>query len=477
MRNKLVLFFGVLFSLVACDPSDFGDMNVDPRQVSEAPTRTLLTYALQQLPYTVWNSPESGNTYNFYVQYLSEGPYPAASLYSTRNASWTSTYTGPLYNLQAIINFNNQDSPEADPGSNGAKANQVAVARILKAYYFWYLTDIFGDIPYFGALKGNEVLQPAFDPQQEIYYDLFKELKEAHDMIDESAAGVAGDILLGGDMAAWKKFANTARLFMAMRLIKNDRAKAEAEIASALSDGVLEEGENITYSFIGGDPNNWDPWYENYSNDNRNDYALSATLGDYMIENDDPRVFVYGENLSGEVRPLPYGIGSAREIPGAYSRVGDALRNGAAEVPIFTYAQVQFVKAEAAQRNLISGDAEQLYEDAIKASWQFWGVYDEAAYNAFISDPDIAYSADNALELIITQKWVHQYLNGFESWTDWRRTGYPELSPAVAATQTGGIPRRLGYPSNAAALNKASYDAAVARQGADNNFTRVWWDR
>jgi hypothetical protein len=87
------------------------------------------------------------------------------------------------------------------------------------------------------------------------------------------------------------------------------------------------------------------------------------------------------------------------------------------------------------------------------------------------------YSPATGLQQIITQKWAHQYLNGFESWTDWRRTGFPVLTPAPGAAQGGGIPRRMGYPSNTSALNKANYDAVIASQGADNNFTKIWWDK
>jgi len=484
MKNKFLLVISILFALVACDPTDFGDVNVDPRQVKEAPTPTLLTYALQKMPYIAFNSPDRNesvletNYLNFYAQYLSEGPYPGGSLYSTRNLAWSDWYTGPLYNLQTIIDYNNEDNALAQ--GYGSKNNQLAVARILKAYFFWFLTDVYGDIPYSEALKGNEVLTPAYDSQESIYNDLFNELTEAQAQISESEDAITGDILFDGDMTMWKKFANTTRLFMSLRLIKRDPAKAQAEFTAAINAGVLAEGENITYQFIGGDPNNWNPWYEDYSNDNRNDYAISNTLGDFMLANNDPRVFIYGENLNGQIKTLPYGSNQAKNIPGAYSRVGSSLQADNTEAPIFTYAQVLFVIAEAAQRGwAIPEEArttQQLYEDAIKASWQFWGVYDATQYATFIADPDIAYSAANGLERIITQKWVHQYLNGFEAWTDWRRTGYPVLTPAHDATQTGGIPRRMGYPSNANALNENGYEAAIARQGADTNFTRIWWD-
>ena len=480
MRIKILSILAVIFSLTSC--KDFGDTNLDPRQVVEAPTRTLLTFALQQAPFVTFNSPTrqltgyDTNFMNFYVQYLSEGPYPGASLYSTRNLNWTSWYTGPLYNLQTIINENTADSPMADPGANGSKNNQLAVARILKAYYFWYLTDLYGDLPYSTALKGNEVLQPIFDSQESIYTDLFKELTEAQAMISVTETAVTGDILLNGNMAMWKKFANTIRLYMSLRLINKDEAKAKTEYTAAITAGVLEAGEDIEFSFISGDPNNWNPWYKNYVNDNRNDFAVSSTIGNYMLANKDPRIYVYSETFNGEVRPLAYGGASATNIPGAFSRLGSRLQGGGAIAPIFTYAQLLFVKAEAAQRGFTTESAKELYEAGIKASWEYWNVSDATALSAYLADADIAYSAANGLEKIITQKWAHQYLNGFESWTDWKRTGFPVLTPAAGTTQSGGIPRRMGYPSNTRALNQENYDAVVARQGADDNYTRMWWD-
>jgi len=486
MKNKVLIFFGIFLTLVACDPAEFGDINVDPRQVAAATSPTLLTYSLQKMPYVTFNSPDRNeavletNYLNFFAQYLSEGPYPGGSLYSTRNLAWSTWYTGPLHNLQTIINYNNDDSPLSSGFGYGSKNNQLAMARILKAYYFWFLTDVYGDIPYSEALQANQDLSPSYDSQEAIYTDLFKELTEAQAHINVEEEGSSGDILFNGDMVMWKKFANTIRLFMSLRLIERDPAKAQAEFTAALNAGVLEAGENVTYQFIGGDPNNWNPWYEDYSNDNRNDYAISNTLGDYMLTNNDPRIFVYGENLNGQIKTLPYGSNSAKNIPGAFSRLGSSLQADNTEAPIFTYAQVLFVKAEAAQRGWpVAGEtrtAKQLYEDAIKSSWEFWGVYDETAYNAFIADLDIEYNAANGLERIITQKWAHQFLNGFESWTDWRRTGFPVLTPAADATQSGGIPMRMAYPSTARALNQEGYDAAVTEQGADTNFTRVWWD-
>lgn len=483
MKKIYSLVFTVaVIMIAACKPGDFGDVNVSPTIPASAPAKSLLTNSLQSLPGTVFGN----STANFYVQYLSEGPYPGASLYNGKNFSWNGYYAGPMFNLQTIIDYNNANSALASESVNGAKVNQLAVARILKAYYFWFLTDRYGNIPYTEALKGGGDFTPKYDTQQSIYYALFTELKQAHDQINVNAAGVTGDILFNGDMAMWKKFANTTRLFMALRLIKNDYTKGKTEFAAAITDGVLtSNADNVVYSYIGSDPNNWNPWYANYTVSNRNDYAISKTLVDYMGPKADPRLPLYGETgFSGGtsylgVKGLAYGSSSATNIPYAYSRIGDAFRSAGSPAYVYSYAQVSFALAEGAKVAYITGGDAQAqihYENGIAASWDQNGVYDATAFATYIAQSGVAYSAATGLKQIIEQKWVHQYLNGYEAWADWRRTGFPVLTPAGSSVDARGIPRRQGYPSNEGAINGSNYSAVVTAQGVDDNYTKMWWD-
>ena len=413
-----------------------------------------------------------------YVQHLSEGPYPGSSLYSDKNLNFANWYIGPLYNLQTIINYNNNDRAEA--ATNGSKDNQISVARILKAYYYLLMTDKWGDIPYSEALQGNGAFSPVYDKQQDIYTDLFKELTEAVGQIKENEAAVVGDVLLNGDMAAWKRFANTQRMIMALRLSKADPAKGKAEYTAAIAAGVISSNaQNISYKFLGGDPNNYNPWYNNYTVSLRNDYAISKTMTDYMQPKNDPRLPVYGEVLSGSVVGLQYGRNQAVNIPAAYSRIGSNFRSAGSSLPIFNYAQVLFTQAEAAKIGYtVGGDAEAAtkYLDAIKASWEQHGVYDATAYATYTALPDVLYTPADGVKKIITEKWVHGYLNSWEVWNDWRRTGFPVLTPAVDATDARGIPIRLGYPANENALNGDHYKAAVTNMGGtDDNYAKMWW--
>lgn len=300
--------------------------------------------------------------------------------------------------------------------------------------------------------------------------------------IKEAEPKVVGDVMLNGDMAAWKRFANTIRMAMALRLSKADINKGKTEYAAAVAAGVItSNAQNIAYKFIAGDPNNYNPWYNNYSVSNRNDYAISKTLTDYMAPKSDPRLPIFAEVLSGGViKGLTYGRNAAVNIPSAYSRIGNYFRSQGSPLTFFSYAQVLFMKAEAAKLNYVAGgdvEAALQYYAAIKASWEQFGVYDLAAYNAYIALPAVAYDPATGHNKIMTEKWVHSYLNhSWEAWADWRRTGFPVLTPAQDAVDARGIPLRLGYPANEASLNGTNYTAAVtALGGVDDNYAKMWW--
>ncbi len=480
MKNTLyksLLCAFLVTGAVSCSKYD-ESFNVNPANPSPLAlqTRFLLSSALQG----VEDGSFSINAGNFYVQYLAEGPYPGASLYTGKNFDWAGIYTGPLYDLQQILNLVETQAPAAAEG-NGSYANQKAVATILQSFLYIQMTDRWGAIPYKNALKGSNDLKPVYDSQESIYADVFVKLSEAVSSID-GGNPVAGDLLLGGDMEAWKRFANTLRMSMALRLSKVDAAKGKAEYNAAITaDGgvISSNDENIEWNYID-DPAYFNPWYQNYTISNRNDYAISDVLANYMLDKGDKRIEVYAEELAGATpyKGLLYGSSAAKNIPGAYSRVGDAFRGKTSPARIFNYPQVLFMQAEAAKIGYIEGGdaaAALFYADAIKASWEMNGVFNLADFTAYLAE--VAYVPASGYEQIMTEKWVHNYLNGYEAWNDWRRTGYPVLEPAEDAVDTRGIPVRQGYPTKEGALNRESYEAAVATQGVDDNYTFIWWDK
>ncbi|WP_019989154.1 SusD/RagB family nutrient-binding outer membrane lipoprotein [Rudanella lutea] len=478
--HKFILLAGLLATTTACNK--FDEINVNPNSPLTANTGSLLTGAVRNVG-TV-NAQVGPGSFNIvpamYVQQFGDVTYIEDSRYKTVNFSYNGLYSGPLVNLQQVINLNTDPTTKAAVAAYGSNNNQIAIARILKAYFFQFITDRWGDVPYTQALKGNENFSPAFDKQQDIYNDLFKEWKEAVAQFDNGAT-VQGDILLGGNTDRWKKFANSLRLIAALRLSKVDPAKGKAEFMAALADGVFtSNADNVQYKYLT-DANNENPLYNNYQTTNRKDFAVSNTFVNYLKQVNDPRLpFMAAPNQRGEYVGVPYGVFPSPGPAQNFSLAGSTLARQDSPVNVMTYAQVLFAQAEAAKLGWTTGNAKTLYESAVKASLQQWmgTAYTEAAYTAYIAQPNVAYSEANAIERIATQRWIALFFQGTEAWNEWRRTGFPVLKPAPT-TLNGGtdIPRRLAYPVTETTLNAKNYADVVARQGADTQYSRVWWDK
>jgi hypothetical protein len=161
------------------------------------------------------------------------------------------------------------------------------------------------------------------------------------------------------------------------------------------------------------------------------------------------------------------------------SKIGTMFRDepDAAEATLMNYSELQFILAEAANRGLISGGdaaAQAYYEEGIATSFEFWNTAMPANY---LTQPAVAYNGSNALELIIQQKWLANFLVGFEGWLDFRRTGLPALPEPLDNTNSGEVPSRFFYPNEEQLLNTANWQEAVNRMGGSDNInTKVWWE-
>lgn len=466
--------------LAACSPGDFGDKNIDPNNPSTPNTNLLLSNAIRSL-----GSPTAGIAgfaKDIYPQYIGEIQYTSESRFQSKVYDYGPIYTGPLADVQTIINLNTdaatKDQPYVKVG--GSTANQIAAARILKGFYFLHITDRWGDVPYSQALKGTEAFQPVFDKQQDIYKDLFKEFKEASAQFD---AGVLnGDFLFNGNLTRWKKWAASLQMTMALRLSKVDPTTGKAEFLAAQTAGVLaSNADNVVFQYLA-DANNQGPYYNNYTVAKRYDYALSEPFVNSLTALSDPRLPVYAnKSTDGALyRGMPYGLRngtgfSQRNV----SLVGTFFQAQNAPLTVTTYNQLLFSQAEAAKLGWIPGGdatAEDLYLKAIQASFDQYGVGPSTTY---VKQAGVAYSPAKAIELIQTQKWIANYLgNGYETWAEYRRTGFPVLTPGPDPfTLDKQIPRRQGYPTTERDLNSKNYEAVLATQGADELNTRVWWDK
>src|SRR6266566_3935553 len=266
--NILSALAAALVASAAC--SDLTSINQNPNGPIEVPPPSMLSNAIQ----TVVNGVDGPNNNldtrggGLWVQYYAEIQYRDEDKYIVRpgvDGGWP-FYNGALEDFQRMI----------DKGVAANTPNWEAVGRIMKSYVFSVMTDAMGDIPYSEALQAAAVLTPKYDTQQEI---------------DPSGFGFSsGDIMYGGDMTKWRKFANSLRLRLAVHLSNVDATTAASEALAAVTAGVFaSETDNAQLLYLAGAPDQ-NPIYTNFHVDKRDDYGMSKTLVDSMRSWNDPRL-------------------------------------------------------------------------------------------------------------------------------------------------------------------------------------------
>jgi len=379
-------------------------------------------------------------------------------------------------------------------------AEMKAITRIQRVLIFHRLTDLYGDVPYSEAGKAylEGIVQPKYDAQSEIYADMLKELEEAAADLGTGTSGFgAGDLIYHGDQAKWKKFAYSMMLRLGLRLIKVDPGAAQAWATKAIAGGVMQSNDDIMYiqHTAGPEGINKNGNGEVFSVDNS--MHISKTFRDFL--EDDPRLPILAMRRSDEstnpadLKGFPNGLDlnmlqnmTGEENTDAYAGINRNTGITSEAAPMFfqTYAEVEFMLAEVAERwGLAGGDPKPHYDKGVRAAMKMLSLYGP---DAVISDGDIdtylankPFNAANALEQINTQYWAATFLNEYEAFANWRRTGYPVLVPVnyPGNVTNGTIPRRLTYSEGDQSVNAANYAAAIAAQGPDELTTRVWWDK
>ena len=429
---------------VSCT-KDFDEINLDPNKPVKVPTAYLLTSFQEFAGDNLYDEWFSGRFGNLFAQYWSQLSYTDESRYHLRenviNSWWTYCYAGRdvemqdgelngggIIDLIEIIKLNTDEETSEAAAASGANVNQIAVARILKAWNMQIMTDVWGDIPYTETFQGAENPIPTFTSQPEIYGDLVNELNEAQAQIDVNAAGVSGDLIYGGDMTLWKKFANSVRLRVAMRMFNVPAGDLPAGvdpaaiIADAVADGVFESNaDNAVLQYSGNVPNNH-PLNENAKT--RSDFGISLPFVTLLNSYGDPRNTEFAAMPADasvtEITGFPYGLSQddATELDdNFFSRVDgtgpDATGNFtgiyAPDAPavFMDYAEVQFILSEA------NGYNQTNYENGIRASCEFWGV-DEADITAYLASVPAA-----SAQTVAEQKYIALYIQNCQGWIEW----------------------------------------------------------
>lgn len=365
--------------------------------------------------------------------------------------------------------------------------NYMGIALILDVWVSSLLTDTYGDVPYFGANKGREgILQPKFDPQQLIYKDLFRKLEEANTRL-KSANAVSDDDrsfdpLYNGDMTKWRKFGNSLYLRLLMRVSGKPEMNAAAKIAEIVDTKKAEypifaNNDDSAILRFQSTP----PLVSEFYNYRDIDFNTGSSLSEFFINNlndwEDPRLAKWATLFENAYEGIPSGWPSG-QVPTVKSKYHLNLKNEPLLGNIINYAELQFILAEASVRGFVSGDAQTYYETGVRNALSMWGYTLPSNY---LTSTTAKWNVDDndfqKIGRILLQKYYTLFFTDFQSWYEYRRTGFPVL-PKGEGLQNGGLmPSRLKYPVNVQSLNAANYKEAVANMGGDDLNTKVWWNK
>ena len=497
-QTTLRLIGGVVLAgtLVGCDADAITKVNENPNNPTNAPAPAVFTNAVRIGVGRFLGWGYNGRGTALVVQHLAQTQYPDEDQYRRLDANSTLGYLDTPYTteLEDLKKVANAGTEESRPGIYGP-------ALAVQSLIFEYITDTFGDVPYSEALKGDDenVLLPKYDAQKDIYAGLMATLtKVATDL------GSPGFVLLGsadpiysGSPASWQRFANTLHARMALRLINVDPTTAASELQKALTGpgGVFQSNSDNAVMRWPGDGVFNNSWSDNFKT--RDDHRMSKTLMDIMLASSDPRVPIYAQPTPADPTKyagMPNGLLATQAAtyfntasrPGAIFYPGatayGTFGGGGASNPqiILSYAELQFIRAEAANRGiagLSAGQAAGFYNDAITASLNQWGITDNAAITAFLARPDVAYKGGvDGLKQIAIQKWIALFTDGGTAWSEWRRTCQPTTVIAGPAAEVDFVPRRFKYSTTEVAANPDNLAEAIARQGPDTFGSRMYWD-
>jgi hypothetical protein len=508
MKKTITYIAGVLLLSMSACTKDFEEINTNPNAVEKGNANYL--FSKSQLDglnnnYFFTSILECGGMIQHYATYKEASgvgdKYLSNEVYYS--AYFSQAYPTAINEVSIVMN-----TLKTSPNDS----NKLNIARIWKAYMFHRITDLYGDIPYSEAGKGSTdlVFLPKYDSQESIYKDLLKELDEAALALDATKPSFGNaDLIYNGDINKWKKFSYSLMLRLGMRLTKVDPALSKIWVNKAIAGGVILNGaDNAIMKYTDGpsdfnrNPSAFGPRRDDfaqssYGTKNVEGGKLAKTFIDVLKATADPRISVYAgvwvgtqQNTSAAIQKgFPNGIKIAPSAAeqGTYSEPNQStVFRFDAPLVILSNAETNLYLAEAALRGWYTTETDKdLYEKAVKASFTNAGIYgssyainDATPYltaNPFMTGGTF----DQKMNQIHTQIWIALFVDEQEIYANWRRTGYPTLTPVnfPGNVTNGTIPRRIKYPTGEYSVNSINLAEATKRQGADTFTTKVWWDK
>jgi hypothetical protein len=481
MRKFIITIFLTGFFISCNDRLE--ELNQPTKTAANVPAETLFSNGIREMYDMMVNSDINVNVFRMYAQYWAACQYPDESNYNMVGRRipdnfWERGYRDALKDLdEARIIL--EENWEALGLTEAEFKNRLAIINVNKAYVYGVLVDTFGAVPFTEALS-LEYLSPVYERGEDIYNSIIPMVDDAINSLDESAEGwpASQDLIYEGDVASWKKFANTLKLKLALMIADVDAARAGTMISQALAAGVFESSDdNAAIPYLPSQPNT-NPVWDDLVQSGRKDYVPANTIVDKLKALDDPRLPVFATtDPDGEYEGGIYGTNNTYAL---LSHLGDLFHTPDLEGLIMDYSEVQFMLAEAAERGYPTPQtAAEHYTEGITASLEYWGV-SGADIATYLANPDVAYATAEGggtwKQKIGVQQWIAFFNRGFEGWTLWRRLDFDVLNVPPGLTYDD-IPRRLIFPIEEATLNPVNLDAAIDLiGGSDDVQTRVFWD-
>ena len=357
---------------------------------------------------------------------------------------------------------------------------------ILKAYMAAALTDIFGNVPYFEAFNGVDgTVTPKYDLQEDIYQNekgILDNLNKGITAINSYSAAIPleGDILFNGDLEAWVRFANSLKIKYLIRI--SGKVDVANQLQTIFTNGnyIKNNSENAAFDFTNTAPNSFR--FAQLRNGDFTNFVMSETAEEIFADLNDTRVANFYQPFanasSNEFNGLINGINASTTTPSPddYSLVGKIFREDTSSLDanFITAWETHFLLAEAAQKGLITANVETLYNIGVTQAFEYWNTNLPATY--LTENANLNATGKTPLQQIITQKWIANTINGYESWIEFRRTGFPVLKNVAASLNNGLIPVRMPYPADAGALNAENYKVAENATNGNSLDVKVWWN-
>jgi hypothetical protein len=479
MKTMKYILLTTIVIASAC--TDFEEMQVDPNRATQTHPGLLLTnievntfnyidisaaLAVRQLAYTDGASNE---------QYY----------------NWQRAGFGRYNRLRQIVKMD-QEATRLNLN------NYRALALFFKSVHILELSKVFGDVPYSDALQAEAgKFNPVYDTQEEIYTRVLADLKEANSLLNAGNGAITGDIIYNGDITSWKKLINSFTLRVLLSMSKKSGATGTQvinsfkEIVTTPATYPIFESNNDNASLRFLDlANNRYPYFN--SNSLKTAYYMESSFVSLLQDLQDPRLFKFADitpqaaqnglpptdfNAYGGIDgSAPLATNTNLVVAGVVSKINPRYYNNPVNEPsnLLSYAEVEFMLAEAAARSWITADAEEHYKKGIAASFSFFNT---TGVNAYLLRSGVAFNPSTAIKQIVTQKYINFFMNGgWEAFYNNLRTGFP-----VFSVNGGGVlnnqlvPKRWMYPQDEFLYNQANVEAAIQRQYTTDTINGEMW--